>query len=203
MKIAKKHSHQNGEEWLLVHRKAAYEEILQAIESVDAEACRTKISQEKRSQGAHFFSPRCLNLAIDARLRSLGWKSERHDYYIAHNEDQYSVMEDMGPADQKQFLEREGMPTIFSYNQTDHVKEGIAIEVQFGKYAFVAYDLFVKHMAFYAARRIFVGIEILPTKAIQQQMSSGIAYYEGELHNILRSGRTNPAVPLLILGVEP
>jgi len=58
-------------------------------------------------------------------------------------------------------------------------------------------------MAFYAARRIFVGIEILPTKAIQQQMSSGIAYYEGELHNILRSGRTNPAVPLLILGVEP
>jgi len=33
---------------------------------------------------------------------------------------------------------------IFSYNQTDFVKERIALEVQFGKYSFVAYDLFVK-----------------------------------------------------------
>lgn len=37
---------------------------------------------------------------------------------------------------------------MFSYNQTDFVKDRIAIEVQFGKYSFVAYDLFVKHMAF-------------------------------------------------------
>ena len=35
---------------------------------------------------------------------------------------------------------------IYSYNQTDFVKEKIAVEVQFGKYAFVAYDMFVKHI---------------------------------------------------------
>ena len=34
-------------------------------------------------------------------------------------------------------------------------------------------------------------------------LSSGVAYYEGEVYNILRHGRSNPPVPLLILGIEP
>ncbi|CAD7767248.1 MAG: Restriction endonuclease BglII [Candidatus Argoarchaeum ethanivorans] len=92
---------------------------------------------------------------------------------------------------------------FFSYNQTDFVKNKIAVEVQFGKYPFVAYDLFVKHMLFYSGGIINLGIEILPTKLMQSGMSSGVAYYEGEVYNVLRHGRNNPPVPLLILGVEP
>jgi hypothetical protein len=34
-------------------------------------------------------------------------------------------------------------------------------------------------------------------------MRSGVAYYEGGVHNVLRHGRTNPPIPLLILGIEP
>lgn len=34
-------------------------------------------------------------------------------------------------------------------------------------------------------------------------MSSDVSSYESELHNILRHGRTSPAVPLVILGIEP
>ncbi|MCY4426020.1 MAG: BglII/BstYI family type II restriction endonuclease [Halieaceae bacterium] len=106
-------------------------------------------------------------------------------------------------AEQKDFLLSQDAEAIRSYNQTDHVKSRVAVEVQFGKYAFVAYDLFVKHLAFYTGRQIEVGIEILPTRAMQQQMSSGISYYEGELDNILRHGRASPPVPLVILGIEP
>jgi hypothetical protein len=112
-------------------------------------------------------------------------------------------MANMSLEEQKQYLQDQGVEAIYSYNQTDHVKQRIAIEVQFGKYAFVAYDLFVKHLAFYTGRIINVGIEILPTKAMQREMSSGIAYYEGELHNILRHGRGHPSVPLVIIGLEP
>jgi len=90
-----------------------------------------------------------------------------------------------------------------SYNQTDFVKDKVAIEVQFGKYSFVAYDLFVKHMLFYSGGVINLGIEILPTKNMQTQMSSGVAYFEGEVYNVMRQGRNNPPVPLLILGIEP
>jgi len=75
--------------------------------------------------------------------------------------------------------------------------------VQFGKYPFVAYDLFVKHMAFFVGDVIDVGIEILPMKEMQEQMSSGISYYEGELYNVIRQGRGVPAVPLVLVGVAP
>jgi hypothetical protein len=75
--------------------------------------------------------------------------------------------------------------------------------VQFGKYTFVAYDLFVKHMAFYVGDVIDVGVEILPMKSLQAQMSSGVGYYEGELYSLIRQGRGVPAVPLVMIGVAP
>ena len=109
----------------------------------------------------------------------------------------------MPPAQQKAEIEAAGLRPISSYNQTDFVKERVAVEVQFGKYSFVAYDLFVKHMAFYVGDIIDVGIEILPMKQLQAEMSSGVAYYEGELYNLIREGRGVPAVPLVILGVAP
>lgn len=96
-----------------------------------------------------------------------------------------------------------GETPIFSYNQTDFVKERVALEVQFGKYSFVAYDLFVKHLAFYVRDQIDVGIEILAMKSMQARMSSGPGYFEGELYNVLRNGRGVPAVPLVLVGVEP
>jgi hypothetical protein len=81
------------------------------------------------------------------------------------------------------------------------VKDRIAVEAQFGKYSFVAYDLFVKHMAFYVGNVIDVGIEILPMKELQAEMTSGPGYYESELYNVLRQGRGVPAVPLVLVGV--
>ena len=83
------------------------------------------------------------------------------------------------------------------------MKERLAVEVQFGKYSFVAYDLFVKHMAFFIGDVIDVGIEILPMKELQEEMSSGVAYYEGELYNLIREGRGVPAVPLVLVGIAP
>ncbi len=203
MKVAKKYSHLNGEEWLIVHEKECYDEILAVIDAISAEECRTKISQEKGRKGDALYSPVALNSEFETRLGKREWESNRYSYYIAHDLQQMEAMTFMDISEQRDYLESLGVDVIYSYNQIDHVKRGIAVEVQFGKYAFVAYDIFVKHLAFYTGRRTNVGIEILPTKAMQQQMSSGIAYYEGELHNILRHGRGSPSVPLVIIGIEP
>lgn len=108
----------------------------------------------------------------------------------------------MAPQDQKAEIQASGKQPIFSYNQTDFVKDRVAIEVQFGKYAFVAYDLFVKHLAFYVGDQIDVGLEILPMKSLQARMSSGVAYYESELYNVIRQGRGVPAVPLVLIGLD-
>jgi hypothetical protein len=109
----------------------------------------------------------------------------------------------MTPAEQKAAIEEAGEEPIFSFNQTDFVKDRVAVEVQFGKYAFVAYDLFVKHLAFYVGDHIDVGVEILPMKALQKDMSSGVPYYEGEFYNVVRQGRGVPAVPLVLVGIGP
>ena len=132
------------------------------------------------------------------------WLESRYNYYITLNRELMEKSVLMSAKEQKQFLVANGEnEPICSYNQTDFVKEKLAVEVQFGKYSFVAYDLFVKHMLFYSGGVINLGIEILPTKKMQSEMSSGVAYYEGEVYNVMRQGRNNPPVPLLILGIEP
>ena len=90
-----------------------------------------------------------------------------------------------------------------SYNQTDFVKRRVAVEIQFGKYSFIAYDLFAKHMALYVGDAIDVGVEILPMKSMQEEMSSGPGYYEGALYDVVRQGRGVPAVPLVLVSIAP
>lgn len=203
MEISKQHSHLNGDEWLKIHEPCLRQEILDCVALVDAEKFRTKVSKEKRKLGNLLYNPRELNAEFDRLFRQRGWQPSQYPYYVAHDFQQLESMTGLSLTEQKEFLLSLGAEAIRSYNQTDHVKSRVAVEVQFGKYAFVAYDLFVKHLAFYTGRRIEVGVEILPTRAMQQQMSSGVSYYEGELHNILRHGRTSPPVPLVILGIEP
>jgi hypothetical protein len=105
--------------------------------------------------------------------------------------------------EQKREIEAHNKTPIYSYNQTDFVKNRVAVEIQFGKYSFIAYDLFVKHLAFYVGNTIDVGVEILPMKQMQSEMSSGPGYYEGALYDLARQGRGVPAVPLVLIGVLP
>jgi hypothetical protein len=58
-------------------------------------------------------------------------------------------------------------------------------------------------MANHVGDYIDVGVEILAMKEMTAQMSSGVAYYESELYNVLRQGRGVPAVPLVLIGVAP
>lgn len=204
MKIAQKYSHLNGEEYLIVHHPGLYKEIKTVIKNIDANKIKTKVSKEIRKKGTKLYSPKELNKTFNREFSTRNWTETRYNYYITLNRELMEKSISMSASEQKKFLLESGENTpIFSYNQTDFVKDKVAIEVQFGKYSFVAYDLFVKHMLFYSGGVINLGIEILPTKNMQCQMSSGIAYYEGEVYNVMRQGRNNPPVPLLILGIEP
>lgn len=203
MKIAETYSHLNGLEFLIVHKPALWKEIQEVIASVDASQCRTKVSKEKTMKGKLLFSPIEMNAAFRQLLRARSWEESRVSYWVTRSEKLIRKTLAMPAAEQKREIEAAGENPILSYNQTDFVKDRVAVEIQFGKYAFVAYDLFVKHLAFYVGDRIDVGVEILPMKSLQSQMSSGVAYYEGEFYNIVRQGRGVPAVPLILVGIEP
>jgi len=204
MEIIEKYSHLNGEEYLMVHHKDIYNEIVDVIHTVNADKFKTKVSKEKTMKERLLYNPSELNREFNRLFNQKNWNEVRYTYYVTTN---YSIMQELIslPLEkQKEFLIKRGVTSpILSYKQTDFVKENIAIEVQFGKYAFVAYDLFVKHLLFYTGGVINVGIEILPVKSMQSEMSSGVAYYEGEVYNILRHGRNSPPVPLLIMGIAP
>ena len=203
MKIAQKYSHLNGEEYLIVHHKSNYDEIIEIIESIEVDSFLTKISKEKTMPGKMLFSPAELNEAFKKKFVKLGWNEKRYQYYISTDRKKIPKLLELPYEKQKAYLIETGENSpIHSYKQTDFVKDEIAVEVQFGDYASAAFDLFVKHLLFYSGGLINLGIEILPTKKMQSQMSSGVAYYEGEVYNVLRHGRSNPPVPLLILGIE-
>jgi len=202
MKIAEIYSHLNGLEFLMVHKPALWKEIQSVVSAVDATKCKTKVSKEKTMKGQILFSPIDMNKAFTQLLRGKSWEESRVSYWVTRSEKLIRKTMSMSAEEQKREIEASGEKPIFSYNQTDFVKARVAIEVQFGKYAFVAYDLFVKHLAFYVRDQIDVGIEILPMKSLQSQMSSGVGYYEGEFYNVVRQGRGVPAVPLILLGIE-
>ncbi|MDA8219151.1 MAG: BglII/BstYI family type II restriction endonuclease [Dehalococcoidales bacterium] len=202
MRISDMYSHLNGLEFLLVHKPELWREMQEVIEAVDAEKCMTKISKEKTKIGRILCSPVDLNKSFDGLLKAKEWQESRVSYWVTRSEKLIRKTLTIQPEEQKREIESAGETPIYSYNQTDFVKDRVAVEVQFGKYSFVAYDLFVKHLAFYVSDRIDVGIEILPMKSLQSQMSSGVAYYEGEVYNVVRQGRGVPAVPLVLVGIE-
>ena len=132
-----------------------------------------------------------------------GWKQRRQGFWVTQDQGIVRRISNLSEAEQKRAIEKAEQEPLYSYNQTDFVKDRVAVEVQFGKYAFVAHDLFVKHMAFFVSDVIDVGVEILPMKEMERDMSSGVPYYERDLLNIIRQGRSIPAVPLLLIGVAP
>ena len=203
MQIGAKYSHLNGEEYLIVHKPALWREVQDVIASVDARACKTKVSEEKTMPGRVLYSPPAMNVAFKAGLESQDWQERRNTFWLTANEKLLRGIYGRPPDEQKAAIKEAGHEPIMSYNQTDFVKDRVAVEVQFGKYAFVAHDLFVKHLSFYVSDIIDVGIEILPMKELEKEMSSGVPYYERDLLNVLRQGRGVPAVPLVLIGVLP
>ncbi|MGJ3234367.1 BglII/BstYI family type II restriction endonuclease [Marivirga sp.] len=202
MKIGAMYSHLNGFEWIQYHQKDLWDEIIAVIEGIDAEEFRTKVSKEKTMKGKELFSPVAINKKFAIELEKTGWAESRTSYWVTDDYDLITKTLHLSADDQKSLIEKEGKSPIRSYNQTDFMKNRIAIEVQFGKYSFIAYDLFVKHLAFYVGNSIEVGVEILPMKSMQSQMSSGPGYYEGALYDLARQGRGVPAVPLVVIGIE-
>jgi len=85
----------------------------------------------------------------------------------------------------------------------DLIKNRVAVAVQVDQQPSLGLELFGRHMALFAADIIDVGVELLPMKELQSEMSSGVAYYEGELYNLIRQGRGVPAVPLVVMGLAP
>ena len=124
-------------------------EVVEAIRSVNSKKMKTKISKEITMEGTKLFSPISLNREIlDKNLYKKGWKKPKI------------------PLDDKS-----------SFIEADGVKNDVGLEVQFGKYAFLGWDIFGKMPIFAKNKDYRVGIEVVASKTLQGQMSTGVGSF--------------------------
>ena len=178
MKISKTYSHLGGSEILQLRFPNVNNAINDVIKSVPA--YKTKVSKEQTKRGKMLYSPRDLNNAYQANFSGHGFREIKLNFDI----------------------KIDNTTTISSYKQIDYNKDKVNVEVQFGKYAFMFYDM-SKFQHFYNAGKIDVGVEIVPTYYMMKQMSTGVSYGEQLIHDIKRLNRHYPSVPVKIIMVEP
>lgn len=89
-----------------------------------------------------------------------------------------------------------------AFREMDFVKQELGVEVQFGKYAFMVYNVCAKMTIFKNLKHIKAGVEIVPVKAFADEMSSGVSYFEQFVWDLGQRGVSNIDVPVLILGID-
>ncbi len=179
MRIVYEYSHLGGAEILQVR----YPEHKREIEAVVAQvkANRSKISAEKTIRGRELYSPKEMNQQFRDAFRAKGYTELRDTYTITIPEHDVVI------------------PGAFK--QIDFVKGKVLVEVQFGKYAFMFYDM-AKFQYFFNENKADVGIEIVPCHALHKQMSTGVSYGEQLVYDIERLKRHFPAVPVKVMLID-
>ena len=179
MKIVYEYSHLGGAEILQVKYPNILEELNGVIKSVKAN--KSKESKEKTKQGLFLYSPIDMNNQFKEKLNSFGYSELRDTYDIV--------------------IPNSSQRISGAYKQIDFVKTKVLIEVQFGKYAFMFYDM-AKFQYFFNENKADVGIEIVPCHQLHQSMSSGVSYGEQLVYDIERLKRHFPAVPVKIILID-
>jgi hypothetical protein len=179
MKVVYEYSHLGGAEILQVRYPDQEREIYQAIASVKAR--RTKISDEKTKRGRELYSPSDMNQQFHQAFTIRGYLELRDTYVIT--------------------IPNSDVAIPGAFKQIDFVKGKVLVEVQFGKYAFMFYDM-AKFQYFFNENKADVGIEIVPCHALHKQMSTGVSYGEQLVYDIERLKRHFPAVPVKVILVD-
>jgi len=188
MKIAGEYSFANGAEVVKNQYAGLFDEIRDAISKIDAEAHRTKVSKEVTMTNKMLFSPSGLNKTFKELLEPLGWN--HHTEVCEYSTDYYINGFEPAPTSKRR-----------PFRDMDFVKQRLGVEVQFGKYAFMVYNVAAKMTIFRNFGIIDAGVEIVPIKEFADHMSTGVSYFEQFCWDLEKRGVSNIDTPVLILGI--
>lgn len=188
MVVAGRYSFNKGLETV----KEKYAHLLQEIEGIitkiDASKFKTKKSKEKTMPGRMLYSPKKLNVAFRSLFSQKGWFSPRvkceypTDFYTG----------EYGPKPLGKG----------AFRQMDFVKDKLGVEIQFGKYAFMVYNVCAKMTIFHRLGFIDTGVEVVPIKNFADEMSTGVSYFEQFVWDLEKRGVSDIDIPVLILGID-
>ena len=188
MRLAGTYSFKRGKEEVTRRYSDLLVEVNDAIKSVDSSKHKLKKSKEKTMPGRMLFDPRSLNKAFKEAFIARGWTPIRvpceypTNYYV---EDYTARSKHRG-----------------AFREMDFVKGKLGVEVQFGKYAFMVYNVCAKMTIFNKLGYIDCGVEIVPVKAFAEEMSTGVSYFEQFVWDLESRGIADIDIPVLILGID-
>jgi len=183
MHVKEVHGHKNGQKYIEENHAAELEDVVAAISQVSAVAVLTKRSDEKTKPDL-LFSPEALNDSIKTFLHPRGWTEP-------------------APNSKKGFRE----PRIYlangrEFREMDGIKNKVGLEIQFGKYAFMGYDIFSKMPIFGKQGLIVCGIEVVVTQAMIPNMSTGVSSFSQIVMDMRARGEADLDLPTLVIGIE-
>jgi hypothetical protein len=181
MYITAEYSHKRGKDFILRNHPEELEEIRQAIGRVDAEKLKTKQSKEKTMPGQMLYSPIEMNSEYENVFAQFGWKGERIRMTTTIPEIQ---------------------ETHIGFREIDFVKNKLGVEIQFGKYAFMVYNILAKMTIFSNQGIIDSGVEIVAMRALTDEMSTGVSFFEQVKTDLEYRGEGDIDIPVLVLGVD-
>jgi hypothetical protein len=187
MRIVGEYSFNKGNEFVGKKFPRLLEEIRQVIQLVDAARCRTKTSEEKIMPGRVLYDPRSLNKAFKREFSRFGWHKQK---VVCDYPTKYYTADYRAPR-----------LKAGAFREMDFVKDKLGVEVQFGKYAFMVYNVCAKMTIFNKLGYITAGVEIVPIKEFAEEMSTGVSYFEQFVWDLEQRGVSDIDIPVLILGI--
>ncbi|OHD61583.1 MAG: restriction endonuclease, partial [Spirochaetes bacterium GWF1_49_6] len=188
MKVVARYDFNNGKQFVENNYQIELNEIISVISRIDASLYKTKESEEKTMIGKILFSPSELNKAFKREFSALSWVHQK----VICNYTNGIFSPDYKPAKASR---------VKPFRDMDFLKPGkkIGIEVQFGKYSFMVYNVCAKMTIFKNLGFIDAGIEIVPVKNFADEMSTGVSYFEQFAWDLEKRGVSNIDIPVLIL----
>lgn len=180
--IVATYSFNQGKEFILRKHKDEFEEVKEIIAQVDAESCKVKKSKEKTMKGRMLYAPIAMNKRFEECFSKYGWAVNKRIRVK-------TTVEEIGK-------------THIGFREMDAIKNKLGVEVQFGKYAFMVYNVAAKMTIYSKLGLIDSGIEIVPMLSLAREMSTGVSYFEQMKTDLEMRGVSNIDIPVLIMGVS-
>ena len=182
MEVIEKYSFKGGESFLRSGYPGELEDVLTAIKNLDAVECLTKESKERTMKGKLLFSPKDMNDLLKTALHKKGWTEK-------------------AAGKRKEYIEPRHSFGSGRFREMDGIKNRVGLEVQFGKYAFMGYDIFSKMVIFKNLGYITCGIEVVPSQELVRNMSTGVSSFNQLLVDFEHRGESNIDIPVLVIGI--
>ena len=182
MEINDIYSFKGGKEFLEKNHMGELEDVINAIKSLDINKILTKKSKEKNKPSI-IFSPIDMNKELSNFLHDRGWTES-------------NVNSKKGLKEPKLYLNTR------EFRAMDGLKNKVGLEVQFGKYAFMGYDIFSKMPIFKNKGLIDCGIEVVLSNSMIPHMSTGVSSFNQIIMDIKARGESDLDIPVLIIGFE-